>query len=124
MIANIWQFVIALCYVNSNTVLSGLSVAREWAQYAVERKTLRVSHPQGIQRSTYFISTPLRYGLPVLLLFSLEHWIFSQATFIQRVVVIDTANISGTGELPGWTTSGYSFVPALISKHLIPSCSI
>ncbi|KAF8864403.1 hypothetical protein BDZ45DRAFT_797496 [Acephala macrosclerotiorum] len=86
------------------------SKQREWRQYAKERKTLRVSHPRGIQRSTYFISMPLRYRVPKMGMFSLLHWLLSQSCFILRVIVIDTASSTTPFEdtKSSWTMLGYT----------------
>lgn len=117
MIANIWQVVDSLCYININALVSCLLLAREWAQYGVERKPLRVSHPRGIQRSTYSISIPLRYGIPILGFFFLEHWLLSRTTFVIRVLIIDTISTVDTATtVPGWTTSGFSLLPAILGK--------
>lgn len=85
-------------------------VADEWSGFATERKSLRVSAPTGSQRSSYILSVPLRYGLPIMAFFSLEHWLLSQSTFIVRV-----NSFLWNGDVnKGWTTSGYSFIPGLI----------
>jgi hypothetical protein len=46
------------------------------------RKTLRVSTPEGIQRSSYFVSMPLKYGIPLISAMSLLHWLISQSIFV------------------------------------------
>lgn len=121
VIANIWQVAVSLCYLSLNALLSCLLVAREWVQYGLERKTLRVSHPQGIQRSTFFISMPLRYGVPMMVIFAVEHWLLSQTMFIIRVVMIDTTSVVDSATMTsGWTISGYSLLPAIIGKSLKP----
>jgi hypothetical protein len=68
------------------------------------RKTLRVSAPVGIQRSSYFVSMPLRYGIPLIATMSLLHWLVSQSLF-----VVATISYGGDG-VAGQTvyTSAYS----------------
>jgi hypothetical protein len=68
------------------------------------RKTLRVSAPVGIQRSSYFVSMPLRYGIPLISTMSLLHWLISQSLF-----VVATTGYGGDG-IAGSTiyTSAYS----------------
>ena len=61
-------------------------VSDEWAGYQKTRKTLRVSFPEGIQRSSYFISMPLRYGIPLTVSMALLHWTVSQSVFVVRVI--------------------------------------
>lgn len=49
------------------------------------RKTLRVSDPEGIQRSSYFVSMPWRYGLPLIFSTASLHWLVSQSIFVYSV---------------------------------------
>lgn len=114
MIANIWQVMVSICYLTQNALLSCQLVADEWTGFAKERKTLRVSHPTGIQRSTYFISMPLRYGMPIMAMFALEHWLLSQTTFIVRVLNFDLTLTPFSTE-SGYTTAGYSLIPAIFA---------
>lgn len=87
-------------------------VADEWAGFSKDRKTLRVSAPAGIQRSSYILSVPLRYGLPATVLFAILHWLVSQSTFIVRVIRVDWEGALTTG----WTTAGYSFMPCILGN--------
>lgn len=112
LIANTAQVVVSLAYIAHNALLSCMMVADEWCGFAKHRKTLRVSAPVGIQRSSYFLSMPLRYGLPMMVLFSIEHWLLSQSTFIVRVNKFDWTGVPKQG----WTTTGYSFIPCLMGK--------
>ncbi|KAH7082209.1 hypothetical protein FB567DRAFT_630623 [Paraphoma chrysanthemicola] len=50
--------------------------------YASKRKALRVSSPKGEQRSTYFLSLPWRYGIPLAATSALLHWTLSQSIFL------------------------------------------
>ena len=52
--ANLWQMIISILYLTLNALLSCLLFSDEWAGYHKTRKTLRVSFPEGIQRSSYF----------------------------------------------------------------------
>lgn len=112
VMANTAQVAVSLTYVTHNSLLSCMLVADEWCGFARDRKTLRVSAPVGIQRSSYVLSMPLCYGLPMMALFSAAHWLVSQSTFIVRVKIFDR---NGDPER-GWTTTGYSLIPCLIGK--------
>jgi hypothetical protein len=68
------------------------------------RKTLRVSAPVGIQRSSYFVSMPLRYGIPLMATMSLLHWLVSQSLFVVATVSYEG---DGTARAPVYT-SAYS----------------
>ena len=113
--ANCWQIVISFLYIAYNALLSCLLVSEEWGGYAVERKTLRVSHPKGIQRSTYFISMPLKYGIPLMIGNASLHWLVSQSMFL----VSTTTYFPNAAEDPNasYTTTGYSSIAALCGTY-------
>lgn len=112
MMANTFQVLHSFAYVAYNGLLSCMLIADEWCGFAKDRKTLRVSTPVGIQRSSYALSMPFSYGIPMTIIFSVAHWLVSQSTFVVR---INKFNYNGEQE-GGWTTSGYSLMPSLISK--------
>jgi hypothetical protein len=103
---------LSILYVAANAVLNALLVADEWAGFAKDRKYLRVSYPKAEQRSTYFLSMPLRYSIPIMIAFVLMHWLLSESAFAIRVVDFDWSG----KHLPGWTTAGYSVIPALLCE--------
>jgi hypothetical protein len=81
--------------------------AAEWTQFAVTRKTLRVSRPRSGQRSTYWLQLPWKYSLPLLTVSIFLHWLVSRSLFIVRINVFgwDGAlqadrNISAAGYSP------------------------
>ncbi|KAM7218192.1 hypothetical protein V8F06_006483 [Rhypophila decipiens] len=88
VIANIPQIFISISYLMYNTLLTTMLVEREWhyigARKASDRK-LRVSQPRGKQRSTFFLSVPYRYALPLLVLSTAEKWLASQTIFFTAV---------------------------------------
>lgn len=81
-----------MVYVQSNSLLSTMLAEREWNQYALHRKPLRVTSPVGVQRSSYFISVPWKFSIPMLAISWALHFAFSQGVFL---VVIE--NIRGDG---------------------------
>ena len=86
LFANMWQLLISLSYIAFNALISCLMVAAEWAKYSGKRKPLRVSFPQGIQRSSFAVSMPLIYGIPLTVTMAVLHWAVSQSIFVVRVV--------------------------------------
>ena len=78
--------IVSFLYITFNALFSCMLVSDEWAGYYKTRKTLRVSFPEGIQRSSYFVSMPLRYGIPLTISMALLHWTVSQSVFVVRVV--------------------------------------
>ena len=65
-----------------------------------------------MQRSSYTLSVPFRYGLPMMAFFAAGHWLLPQSTFIIRVNTFDWKG----DPRRGYTTAGYSFIPCLLGK--------
>ena len=76
------------------------------------RKTLRVSAPEGIQRSSYFVSMPWRYGIPLISAMFLLHWLISQSVF---VFAVDIYNGRGHIDFRRFGC-GYSIEPIILCK--------
>ncbi|RCI11040.1 hypothetical protein L249_5183 [Ophiocordyceps polyrhachis-furcata BCC 54312] len=87
LLANLPQVIVSVIYLLYNAMLSTFLVQREFSlMYKREKhKPLRVSEPIGIQRSSYFISLPLRYGVPLYATSGLMHFLLSQSLFMARV---------------------------------------
>jgi len=90
-----------------NGMFTRMLTAAEWTQFAVTRKTLRVSRPRSGQRSTYWLQLPWKYSLPLLTVSIFLHWLVSRSLFIVRINVFgwDGAlqadrNISAAGYSP------------------------
>ena len=94
VLANVFQVLFSCLYYMYNSVLSCMLVAFEWSRYSVKRKSLRVSNPTGAQRSSYFLTIPYRYGIPLLSASSLLQWLVSQSIFLIRTTNYDP---TGTG---------------------------
>ncbi|KAL4861550.1 hypothetical protein BDV12DRAFT_64372 [Aspergillus spectabilis] len=87
LIANIPQLIFSVLYFMVNSILTNMTLAGEWNNFSLQRKGLRVStRPQGHQRRTYFLSLPYRYGVPLITLSALLHWLMSQSIFLVRIL--------------------------------------
>lgn len=83
LIANLPQAVFSVLYFSSNGIYTTMALANEWSYHAIKRKGLRVSTlPRGSQRSTYFLSLPYRYSLPLLTFSGILHWLISQSLYL------------------------------------------
>lgn len=73
-----------------NATMSTFLVQREFSLLykPAKRKPLRVSEPLGIQRSSYFISLPFRYGLPLYVTSGIMHFLLSQSLFLARITAL------------------------------------
>jgi hypothetical protein len=89
-------------------------VAEEWNGYAKDRKTLRVSHPVGIQRSTYFISIPFKYGVLLMAATTTLHWLVSQSTFLVSTTALYPSNTEDVSR--SFSVVGYSTVASFACK--------
>ena len=113
--SNVWQFVISLLYLAYNAVLTAMLVANEWDRFGKIRKPLRVTEPQGHQRSTYFVSVPLKYGLPILVALGALHYTVSQSVF---VVYLTRFFSNGTEDIANRSvTSGYSCIAIMTCEQ-------
>lgn len=83
LIVNSPQLIYSVLYVLSNGILTNMALAGEWNTFSEERKGLRVSaSPKENQRTSHFLSLPYRYGLPLIALSALTHWLISQSIFL------------------------------------------
>ena len=103
-------------------------MAREWSEFAHSRRTLRVTAPSGQQRSTYWLSLPYRFAIPLLVSSMLLHWLISQAIFLDRRTVEtvwwnDPYTDNTVGSV---STVGYSPLAVLLSLFwgLIMICGL
>lgn len=91
LLANAPQVAVSIAYFFCNNMLTVMSLAVEFNGYASKRKSLRVSWPKGLQRSTYYLSLPYRYSIPLIISHILIHWLVSQSLFLVDVTLFDMA---------------------------------
>lgn len=89
----------------------------EWSNFGRKRKAIPVhSHPRGEQRSRYFLQLPYRFGIPLILVSILMHWMLRQSLLL---VVIEDREDSAS-DLK-WFFSTYGCSPIAIIFVLIIS---
>ena len=118
LVANSPQFILSLLYLFYNGMISSFLVQREFSRMQSIRRPLRVSEPLGIQRSSYFISLPLRYGIPLYTTSGMMHWLISQSLFLARITAFFP-----NGEVDNdssFSTCGNSPIALFISKWKVP----
>lgn len=86
LIVNCIQLLVTGLYFLYNDALTRMLLAAEYNSYALERKPLRVSFPKGKQRSTFYLTIPYRYSVPVLITFTLVHWLVSEGFYFVQVM--------------------------------------
>ncbi|KAL4914499.1 hypothetical protein BDW62DRAFT_213385 [Aspergillus aurantiobrunneus] len=80
----------SILYFIFNSVMTSMALAAEWSRYAVTRRGIRVSwNPQSAQRSSYFLSMPYRYAVPLMVASATLHWLISQSPFLVGIEAYD-----------------------------------
>lgn len=120
LVANSPQLLISLFYMVYNSLLTTFLVQREFSQmHRRDRKTLRVSEPEGEQRSSYPLSLPLRYGVPLQGSSAVMNWLISQSLFLARVTALHPDG--SVDEAHTFSTCAYSPMAVILSKS---PCSV
>lgn len=89
LVSNLPQLIFSMLYFQYNGLFTCMTAAREWSQFGVNRKPLRISGtPRGQQKSQYFLELPYHFSIPLLALSILMHWMLSQSIFIVAVETI------------------------------------
>lgn len=91
ILANLPQFAVSGLYFCLNHQLTLMIQLRDWARFASSRQSLRVSNPEpgSDQISTYWLSLPYRYSMPLLATSASLGWLASQTVFIVRYKTYD-----------------------------------
>ena len=118
---NFWQFAISFLYLLYNALLSCFLIGHEWTRYTKTRKTLRVSFPEGIQRSSFYLSMPFKYGIPLILTITTLHWTLSQSVFVIRVISYYINGEEDRGS--DVSATGYSPISTITGNLPFPACS-
>ena len=113
LLANSPQLLLSVFYLTYNSLYTRMLLVEEWSGYAHDRKGLRVTLPVGEQRSTYRLQLPYRYGILLLVMSGILHWLVSQSIFLVRIITYDYTG----SEYPehNITTCGYSPIALLVT---------
>ena len=106
LLANTPQLLLSVLYFLYNSMYTRMLATSEWTRFALLRKGLRVSSPQGDQRFTHWLQLPWIYSLPLSIAASILHWLVSQSIFLVKI------DAYGLHQVPDLTRSfsscGYS----------------
>lgn len=116
LLSNSPQLILSLLYYFSNRLLTRMLCAAEYCSYSIHRKPLRVSRPEGVQRSTYFLSLPYRYSIPVMIVSALLHWLLSRSIFYVRILQYDQSGV--LDKTKTISTCGLSLMPMIFTISL------
>jgi hypothetical protein len=94
ILTNAWlvntpQLALSFCYLALNSICTSLASAYERNNIARTRKSLRVTDPQGQQRSTYFLQLPYKWVAPLIVVSGTLHWLLSQSFFLVRLNMLN-----------------------------------
>ncbi|KAF2496631.1 hypothetical protein BU16DRAFT_337514 [Lophium mytilinum] len=120
-LANCSQLLFSIGYLTFNGLFTCIANAIEWDNLALSRKGLRVTKPEGQQRSTYFLQLPFRYAIPLTAVSCLVHWLMSQSLFLVRIDVQDKDGIlvTSSGSKSACGFSRLSFLVLSITFTLL-----
>ncbi|KAL3439985.1 hypothetical protein BJX65DRAFT_315235 [Aspergillus insuetus] len=118
LLANSPQLLASLLYYVCNGILSSMLAAAEYNDFSMHRKPLRVSWPRGLQRSTYYLSIPWRYGIPLLTISVTVHWLLSQTIFLSVVQERDANNRRVHSDANEPPTTGFSVLGMVLTLSI------
>lgn len=110
-LANLAQIIISCLYFLYNGVYSSIASAYEWTRFATTRKSLRTTEPRGLQRSTYWLSLPWRWALPLGFCSLLLHWLASETFHYQRSLMSDAFGRATSVEQKASTLAIFDTLP-------------
>ncbi|KAJ9137541.1 hypothetical protein NKR23_g9138 [Pleurostoma richardsiae] len=82
IMANAAQLLLSFAYLVYNSFITKFLAGQEWARMSRGYNSLRVTHPQGEQKSTYRLQLPYSYSIPMITISILLHWIMSRTFYI------------------------------------------
>jgi hypothetical protein len=86
--ANAPQLALSFIYFFVNNVLTLKASNDEWNRYGSHRQPLRVTKPEGQQKTTHFLQLACRYGVPLPAFAGTMHWLLSQSLYIQFLEIL------------------------------------
>ncbi|RGP81471.1 hypothetical protein FLONG3_409 [Fusarium longipes] len=61
----------------------------EWSKYSIKFRALRVTEPKGEQKSTYRLQLPYRFSIPLIIVSTILHWIYSNCMYVSNYITYD-----------------------------------
>ena len=121
LVANSPQLLLSFLYFAYNGLWTCMLLSHEWFNYAQSAKGLRVTSSRGEQRSTYRLQLPYRYGIPLMIMSGLLHWLVSQSIFLLLIGAYDVDDFKV--DWGSFTTCGYSPI-AILTSILVGSLTL
>ena len=86
LVANTPQLILSYIYTAYNALVTSMSSHSELLGYSTKRRGLRVTQPTRMQRSSYHLSLPYRFSIPLITASAILHWLVSESIFLVRVI--------------------------------------
>ena len=86
LVANAPQVILSYIYTAFNALITSLLSHTELLHYSTKRRSLRVTQPVRMQRSSYYLSLPYRFSIPLIIASTVLHWLVSESIFLVRVI--------------------------------------
>ncbi|PLB53494.1 hypothetical protein P170DRAFT_463166 [Aspergillus steynii IBT 23096] len=131
LLANVPQLIVSISYYFYNALMTSMIVSAEYDSYALGspgvdsagNPTLRPNKPlrvtgvaEGAQRRSFFLGLPSQYSLPLMICYTVLHWLVSQSLFYIRVCLYDVHGRyveSADVNACGWSPMAIIFALAL-----------
>ncbi|KAL4889365.1 hypothetical protein BDV59DRAFT_186704, partial [Aspergillus ambiguus] len=126
LLVNTPQVVLSTIYLLWNNLFTRMLLAVEYNDFASERKALRVSSPQGDQRSTYYLSLPYRYAVPLAATSTLLHWLASQSFYSVQIIKRNTIGqrLENWPSVVGYSPMAMIFAIGVLALAIIATIGI
>lgn len=113
LLSNMPQLLFSGAYLLYNNVFTNIVLGGEFSSFARIRQSLRVTAPQGLQRSTYWLTLPYRFILPMTTMMALLHWTISRGLFLVQITEYNNPDHANGKTIEADLT--WSPVPILVS---------
>ncbi|KAM0816085.1 hypothetical protein AB5N19_01886 [Seiridium cardinale] len=80
--ANSPQLLLSFCYLAYNNLFTRLQMAKEWSEFSLGYRPLRVTDPKGEQYATYRLQLPYKYSIPLIACSIFLHWLLSNTVYL------------------------------------------
>lgn len=91
-LANLPQIILSFIYLAYNVEFTAICIINEYSMFSKTRKPLRVSNPQGNQRSSFYLGLPYHYAVPITVLSAVLLWFVSQSLFLVDINIYNPQN--------------------------------
>jgi ABC-type Fe3+ transport system permease subunit len=116
LLVNTPQIIITFCYVFYNSILTGMLLEAEHSGFTHARQALRVSHPTGAQKKTYWLQLPCIYSIPTMAGIAVLHFLVGRSLYLVDVRIFN--EFSEFDQSNSHSAYGYSLLPAFFALCL------